>query len=173
MSSLKIFIKFLQNIRSTGAFYPSGDSLSKSIAEVILSRRIDQPIIELGAGTGSITKFLPVDTIIVEKNEYFHSLLIKKFPDYNIIKGDAMDVIMKINKPTWVVSSIPIIGNKSSEMFQYCLDLMREKGLILGISTYSYGFQPPLRNCNFKYYNKIKIIWKNIPPAIIWHYYEN
>ena len=67
MSKLNIFIKFVQNIKSTGAFYPSGNSLSKSIAESILSRRIDQPIIELGAGTGSITKFLPVDTIIVEK----------------------------------------------------------------------------------------------------------
>ena len=84
--------------RQTGAISPSSSYLASAMAQEIYLKSDANSIMELGGGTGSLTKGLlayginPEKLIIVEKNPLMVRELRKKFPTCHIKEADAQNL---------------------------------------------------------------------------------
>jgi phospholipid N-methyltransferase len=81
------------NPEKVGAVVPSGDALAR-----LITKRIDAshaPVIELGAGTGALTRALLArgvdeeDLTLIESGPNFLKMLRERFPRARIVKADA------------------------------------------------------------------------------------
>ena len=94
-------LRFLKGLaarpRMTGAIAPSGPALAKAMASHVDPDE-DLPVIELGPGTGVVTKALiergvaPERIIAIEYSPDFCRLLAERFPGITVIRGDAYDL---------------------------------------------------------------------------------
>ena len=79
---------------SMGAVTPSGKVLARAMARCVDPDSAG-PVIELGSGTGAVTKALvergidPSRLVLVEFNPSFCRLLRTRYPDATVIQGDA------------------------------------------------------------------------------------
>jgi len=172
------FIKFLKKPKQIGAVIPSSRFLAQAITKLVLQNN-PRKIIELGPGTGILTKHLleggisPQQLVLIEKDESFIPLLKKKFPNITIIHGDALQ-LSKLTKKynlniDLIVSSLPI--NSFSEKVAKKILKEIETNLPKGgqyIQYYYLGFNfnKNIFPKNFLL-SKKQIIWANIPPAVI------
>lgn len=110
--------KFLAHGTSIASFSPSSRFLSRSMLKGIDWARA-RVVVELGAGTGPITKELvkaaPKGTklVIVERDPDFCRVLRTKFPEHDIVEGDAckLDEILAergIACADHVISGLPL-----------------------------------------------------------------
>jgi len=110
--------KFVSHGRSIAAFSPSSRFLARSMVRGIDWARA-KCVVELGAGTGPITKQLVraarpnTKLVIVERDPDFCRLLREKFPAQDIVEGDAcrLDQILAdrgIAKADHVISGLPL-----------------------------------------------------------------
>ena len=116
-SPLAIFSKaIIKSPRKAGAIMPSGAKLAEAMARNVVSG--NGLVIELGAGTGSvtealITKGIKLEQIIaVEQSVEMSSYLRRRFPKITVIQGDAgrlSDFIPDIPIDT-IVSSMPLVS---------------------------------------------------------------
>lgn len=89
--------KFAQQGRSVASFAPSSRYLARGIADGIDYDRA-QCIVELGAGTGPITRELlkrvrpHTQLIVIELEPDFCKRLRAKFPHVDIVEGDAVNL---------------------------------------------------------------------------------
>jgi phospholipid N-methyltransferase len=110
--------KFVSHGTAIASFSPSSRFLARSMV-----RGIDwvkaKCVVELGAGTGPITKELiraaspTTKLVIVERDPDFCRLLRDKFPTYDIVEGDAcrLDEILaarSIKRADHVISGLPL-----------------------------------------------------------------
>lgn len=110
--------KFLKHGTTIASFSPSSRFLSRSIIRGIDWSKT-KCVVELGAGTGPITKEIVkaappgVKLIIVELDPDFCRVLREKFPGHDIVEGDAckLDEILAargIEKADHVISGLPL-----------------------------------------------------------------
>jgi phospholipid N-methyltransferase len=90
------FRQWLRNPRAMAALSPSSRQLARlMITQLPAGAR---HIIELGGGTGVFTQALlehgivPRELLVVELNEELHQLLRRRFPDVQIVCGDAQEL---------------------------------------------------------------------------------
>ncbi len=113
-----VFRKFLKHGTSIATFVPSSKFLARSILKGI-DFKTAKCIVELGAGTGPITIELlrrvqpHTKLLIVEIDPDFCSRLRQRFPNADIIEGDAahLDELLKargITEVDHVVSGLPL-----------------------------------------------------------------
>jgi phosphatidylethanolamine/phosphatidyl-N-methylethanolamine N-methyltransferase len=170
-----IFLSSLiKHPRATGAIWPSSRYL---VEEIIKHVPIDktQDVLELGAGTGVITRALLEikghfnELLVNEFNPDFVRLLQNKFPQLNIIEGNAGD-ILKLFKHSnknihTIISSLPLRSlpkEKSDHILEQIYAMLPRGGRYIQF-TYSYSDQHqlgPFKNCIYS-----KRIWRNLPPA--------
>src|SRR5581483_7709712 len=114
------FLRWLQAPGRIGAVAPSSRHLGRAMARQVAVNGSD-PVIELGGGTGSVTRALleagiaPERLVVVEKDERLYRLLRARFPELRIVKGDArrrrrLLAPLGIGKAAAVVSSLPLIS---------------------------------------------------------------
>ncbi len=163
--------------RIVGAVAPSSRHLAKAIAEFVPI--VDQSlIVELGPGTGVITKALlerkiPAQRIIsIETFAEMAEELKQQFPSINVIQGDAMhlqQLLSEYSLPvSTIVSSIPMQALPD----EVAHEIADQIDLVLGKQgryiQYTYGpKKSPFHK--FKEYHIVaqKRVWLNIPPARI------
>jgi phosphatidylethanolamine/phosphatidyl-N-methylethanolamine N-methyltransferase len=189
-----LFGKWLRNPLRIGAVVPSGAALAKAMAaalgpeilgsEFLLSRP-QGVVVELGGGTGSITRSLlnsgiaPRDLVVIERDEGFYRLLVQRFPDSRIIHGDAARVkhlvrAAGIRKIAAVVSGLPLLNMKprlQTVLLRQCFDLMGPDGVFI---QFTYGPVSPVPErllarlgLSAKLADRI---WLNVPPAAVWRF---
>src|SRR5262245_48057910 len=95
--TLLFFGQMARRWRTMGAIAPSGGPLARAIAQKVGDLADGQVIIELGPGTGVITKALlqrfPRNPITaVEVNEPFIAPLKKEFPSVTVVQGCASEL---------------------------------------------------------------------------------
>jgi phospholipid N-methyltransferase len=107
-SEAKLFFKkYTENPKSIGSIIPSSTLLGKQIADVV-SALESVPVKEIGAGTGSITRFLEGNNpSIVEIDGEFCEYLQEKFPLLEIINSCALDYLESLSSQVGLVISIP------------------------------------------------------------------
>ena len=142
-------------------------------------------VLELGVGTGAITKFLqeivPDDRsyLGIELDRDLVRSLRRNFPDMEIVRGNACDTVAihkrsRIGKIGYVICCLPFVSlpNEIGEKIFLEIDKFMQKGCTLRTFQYAHGFYFPsaikLREFMRDRYGKSKkspLIVKNVPPA--------
>jgi phosphatidylethanolamine/phosphatidyl-N-methylethanolamine N-methyltransferase len=178
----KLFIlRALKNPRQLGAVAPSSRHLGAFLARHTIIDDIS-PIIELGGGTGALTRVLintgldPKRLYVIELDLALAAYLKSALPQVNVIHGNAaeLDQILPpevIGKVQRIVSGLPMINMPEiirRKILECCFNVMTPEGAYL---QYTYS---PRSSIDAKAYHlkkkRLGTIFRNLPPATIWQY---
>ncbi len=182
--NLQFLQAFLKNPLKVGAIAPSSPELA---AEMLQGIHPDDHniVLELGVGTGAITKFLrdivpsSRSYLGIELDSDLVNSLKNNFPDMNIVSGSAADAyaIHKksgLGKVRYVVCCLPFasLPKEISEAVLIEIEKFMDEGCELRIFQYAHGyFLPPaikVREILKNRYGKSRrspLVLKNVPPA--------
>jgi phosphatidylethanolamine/phosphatidyl-N-methylethanolamine N-methyltransferase len=176
----RFFRSWFDNPKQVGAVMPSGPALAETMARAI-DPVLPGPIVELGPGTGVVTRALlnrgiePGRLILVEFDPNFCALLGERFPGVRIVKGDAYRLATTLREnlgapAAAVVSSLPLLTMPEpmrTALLAEAFDLMAADGLFV---QFTYGLTSPVpRSAAFAAEGSPRI-WRNFPPARVWIY---
>lgn len=164
-----------------GALAPSSQHLARAMA-----RQVDldgaELVVELGGGTGSITRALlegglpPERLVVVERDEALHHLLRQRFPGLRVLRGDAAHLVSLlraygITGASTVVSSLPLLSMPKSlrqRIVEQAFALLDEKGALV---QFTYGVASPIAACGLDLVGEVVArVWRNFPPAAVWRF---
>lgn len=173
--------RWLADPRSIGALFPAMPALARRMArEVRLAD--DQVVVELGPGTGAVTKALlragvPEDRLVlVERDPDMHAYLAQRFPGAHLILGDAaqLDSILPaewVGNVSTVVSSLPLMTLPAEVRAGIADAVFRTLSTGGAFVQYTYGLFSPLpRKALGIEGQKVAFAGINLPPASIWRY---
>jgi phosphatidylethanolamine/phosphatidyl-N-methylethanolamine N-methyltransferase len=178
-------IRFIKGMISTpktvGAIMPTSARMANRMASII-DTGSGLPVLELGPGTGVITKAIldkgvkPEDLVSVEYSSDFVRHLRGKYPGVNFINGDAFSLAetlqnYKGRQFDCVISGIPLLNFPMHQRVKLMEDLLKLIPVGRPIVQFSYGPVSPVVARPDSYTIKhFDFIVRNIPPAQIWHY---
>jgi phosphatidylethanolamine/phosphatidyl-N-methylethanolamine N-methyltransferase len=174
------FKRWLANPLQMGSIVPSSDALCQRI--VRQARRTgDEAIVELGAGTGVISRALlaggiPAERLyVVEIVPDMADHLRRVLPGVNVIEGDARDLPALIpahwhGRIGTVVCGIPLVLLPKPEQRRF-IDAIEAVAPGRGFLHYSYCATSPLPWRHHRLEAK-REAWTplNFPPASVWRY---
>jgi phosphatidylethanolamine/phosphatidyl-N-methylethanolamine N-methyltransferase len=188
MSGIKFIKNFIKNPTSTGAIWPTGPALAIEMLRNIKTNPTSS-IAEIGPGTGAITKFIikainkDSNFFAVELNDEFCFYLKKNFPNIKLFNDTASNLPQIIKKEKSIEKLDVVISGLPWAAFSQTL----QESILTGISeslkiggrfnTFAYlqGMYLPtgikFRKMLSKHFTEVKmsrIIWNNIPPAIVY-----
>ena len=182
------FIKgMLRHPLKTGAIAPSSPYLAKEMLRH-WPQEVGQVVVEFGTGTGAITSLINErlqgqQFLGFELNPDFIALLQKKWPHLPIIPRSAADLLdemskRKIHGAHLIVSGLPwsiFSDNLQNSILSATAEALTTDGVF---STFAYVHALKLKQAraftdkltqHFEKVNTSKVIWRNLPPAIIYH----
>ena len=175
------FVRWLKAPHRIGAVAPSSRHLGRAMARQV--RGVGPgPIIELGGGTGSVTKALleagvePERLIVVERDEKLHRILQTHFPRLRVIQGDARQLRrllapLGITEAAAVVSSLPLVSMPRMTMNRILVECFALLGEGRPFIQFTYGVISPIARERKGLTGKVTAhIWANLPPASVWRY---
>ncbi len=176
---------FLKNPAKVGSIRPSSPELAQKMVEGITPDK-NSAVLELGVGTGAITKFLqeivPDDRsyLGIELDPDLVQLLRRNFPDMAMVCGNAADTWdihqrSGIGKIGSIICCLPFVSlpNEVGETILQQVDKFMQQGnCTFRTFQYAHGYYFPsaikLREFMRNRYGKSKkssLIVKNVPPA--------
>ncbi len=182
--NLQFLQAFLKNPLKVGAIAPSSPELA---AEMLAGIHPDDHniVLELGVGTGAITKFLTGaipsrDSYLgIELDGDLVKTLNKNFPDMNIIQGNAAEAHsihqeLGLGKVRYLVCCLPFVSLPKEVSDSVLTEIAKfmDEGCELRIFQYAHGyFLPPaiklrefLKN-RYGTSRRSPLVLKNMPPA--------
>lgn len=165
--------ELLRNPRAVGAICPSGTRLAKLMASLIPD--IDGLIIEIGAGTGAITQAileggLDKDRLlIIERSPELCSTLRARFPELNVVEGDATELSSYLPAGTLVaavISSVPLMSLEHkirALILEQVRTIVGQYGYVIQF-TYAVWKTSPYSKAGFCRQVSRLVAW-NVPPA--------
>jgi phosphatidylethanolamine/phosphatidyl-N-methylethanolamine N-methyltransferase len=174
------FALWLQKPLRIAAANPSGARLADAVARCIDLKRPGS-ILELGAGTGSLTQGLvragcpPERIIALESEPALVAVLRREFPAITVIEGDATQIgsylAGKVERLASVVSSLPIKWfsiEAQHAVVRPCLELLGPGGRFLQLTN---AFTSPLAVERLGIAGReVGRVWLNLLPTQIWAY---
>ena len=138
-----------------------------------------EAIVELGAGAGSITRFLAADhpraalTVIERSPEMAHRIA-RGWPRASVRAGcvhERADALLEQPARAVAVSSLPFrslpaeLARTTSALIERFLLAHPERRLV----QYSYGLREPFALASPRLqWRRAERVWRNVPPAIVW-----
>lgn len=178
------FREWLARPLSTAAFSPSSRYLNWQMVCAI--PRGTRRVIELGAGTGALTRTLiehgiaAEDLLAIELSPRLHRFLSQRFPGLTVVRGDARDlrgmpeaVAFAANRSVQaVVSGLGFLSMGREAQYSIlsgAFALMPENGVFV---QYTYGPTPPvaaevIRQLGLRAQRRGFTLW-NLPPASVY-----
>jgi phospholipid N-methyltransferase len=173
------FLKsWIQNPTAVGAVAPSGRLLAKLMATGL---RSGARVIELGAGTGTLTQAIletgvrAEDLFVVEQNTQFLKILARRFPDCPLVAADALSLAEHVPGPgtfDFVVSGLPLLffsPQQKERLLEQVFELLGPNG---ALHQFTYGGRCPversLRSRLELRSSLIGIAPFNLPPAFVY-----
>lgn len=177
----QFFRQWLRQPGTVGAILPTGKALARSMAAHV-PLDSDLPVLELGPGTGAVTKALlergiaPERIVSVEYNRDFFDYLVRQYPGVNFVHGDAFDLAATLRDLPWkrfctAVSGLPLLNFSRTQRGRFVADTLAviEKGGPL--VQFTYGPNPPaLPEPDRFTVEATDWIVKNVPPARLFVY---
>jgi phosphatidylethanolamine/phosphatidyl-N-methylethanolamine N-methyltransferase len=178
------FLKtWFESPKLTGAVSPSGRFLARAMARAI-GPVGEGLVIELGPGTGPVTKALieqgvpPEQLVLIEYEAAFCRLLGHRFPGVRVLQGDAYTLRRTLgdlsDRPIRaIVSSLPLLNQppaRRAALVEDVFGLMAPGGVFV---QFTYGMASPIsRPAGAGRYSAHATapIWLNLPPARVWTY---
>ena len=178
-------IRFLKGLakgpRSVGAIMPTSSVTARKMASVIdVSSGL--PVLELGPGTGVITKAIlqrgvkPENLVSIEYSTDFYHHLKLIMPDVNFFNGDAFNLdktlgALKDQKFDSVVSGIPLLNFPMGMRVSLLEDLLDRMPVGRPVVQFSYGpVSPIIAKPDSYHIEHFAFVMRNIPPAQVWVY---
>ncbi len=174
-SPSSLFIReFLKRPATVGAIWPSSTGLARRMACPV-SVESDGLVVELGAGTGTVTQALldrgvsPARLQIIERSAVLAQHLRRRFPALSVLQADAVDLLNLLPKDAPVdaiVSSLPLCSlapQVVSTILEQWQSVLRPGGLLVQF-TYALHSEPAELQCGFAACDS-SLVWKNMPPA--------
>ena len=174
------FALWLQKPLRIAAAKPSGARLADAVARCIDLTR-PGPVLELGAGTGSLTRGFvragcpPERIVAVESEPALVAVLRRAFPAVTVIEGDATRVrdyfAGRVERFAADVSSLPIKWFPVEAQYAVvrpCLDLLGPGGRFFQLTN---AFTSPLAIDRLGIAGReVARVWFNLLPTQIWAY---
>jgi phospholipid N-methyltransferase len=181
--NLQFLQAFLKNPLKVGAIAPSSPELAAAMLKGI-EPNDDNIVLELGVGTGAITRFLR--DVIPSRESYLGieldgdlvRTLNKNYPDLNIIQGNAADAYsvhqkLGLGKVRYLICCLPFVSLPKEVTEAVLVEISRfmDEGCELRLFQYAHGyFLPPAIKLReyLKRYGKSSrspLVLKNVPPA--------
>jgi phosphatidylethanolamine/phosphatidyl-N-methylethanolamine N-methyltransferase len=178
-------IRFIKGMmagpRTVGAIMPTSARTAAKMAEII-NTGSGLPVLELGPGTGVITKAIlakgvkPQDIVSIEYSTDFVKHLEGKYPGVNFINGDAFNLAETLKayegqKFDCVISGIPLLNFPMHARVKLIEDLLKLMPAGRPVVQFSYGpVSPVIARPDIYKIQHYDFVVRNIPPAQIWHY---
>lgn len=181
-----LFLKrWLRRPFAIGAVIPSGRLLAEAMARATIQALDGRTghVVELGAGTGEVTKALlaagiaPARLVLVERDPELTAFLRRHFAEPKIIEGDAARLPrLLVESGTMpiaaVVSSLPLLSLPTdivNGIVHGVFDALQRGAALV---QFTYGPTPPvpraLREQLRLVGTRSRRIWRNVPPAVVW-----
>jgi ornithine lipid N-methyltransferase len=180
---LLFFKKFFRHGTKIASLAPSSRWLSRATV-----KNVDwdhaEVIVELGAGTGPITKVLAekarpeTRVIVLERDPDFSTLLRERFgtlPNFEVIEGDVRDLasMLKdrgIGRVDHIVSGLPVPSfpkDLQRDFFRVVRDVLSPTGGYSQITELALVYMGLYK----RYFEEVKFVFepRNIPPAGAYH----
>lgn len=175
---------FLKNPLKVGSIAPSSPELAQKMIRGIFPHE-DSIVLELGVGTGAITKFL--QEIVPNSDSYLgielDRSLVKSlkinYPQLRFVCGNACETFAlhqksKFGKVGFIVCCLPFVSipNDVGEEILREIDKFMEQGCVFRTFQYAHGYYFPsaiklrehMRN-RYGKAQKSRLVMKNVPPA--------
>ena len=163
------------------AICPSGSAVAAAMARLVDWSR-PGPVLELGAGTGSITRGLleagwpPARIIACEREARFADILRRELDGVRVVVGDAADLERQltrlgIDQLSAVVSSLPIKWfprDAQHAVLRASFARLGCGGCFLQL-TNAFSSPLPIEPLGVDG-REASRVWRNLPPAQIWAY---
>lgn len=178
---LRFFKGWIDKPRAVGAIVPTSGVTARRMASVV-NPASGLPVLELGPGTGVITKAIlqagvkPENLWSIEYSEDFVQHLRNAYPGVNIIQGDAFDLDTTLGEQRdtvfdSVVSGVPLLNFPVERRVAYVEDLLDRLPPGRPIVQITYGPVSPVPVGRGNYsVEHFDFILRNIPPSRLWIY---
>ena len=176
-----LFIQsLLKSPLAVGALVPSSPQLSRLIASQVGCR--NSHVLEVGAGTGSITDALlslglPANRLfVIERDPSLVAHLHERFPNIRVRCGDAEHagaILCEegISQVQTLISSLPIRNLNGDDRIAIVGGMMKALAADGQLIQFTYT-----ANCPFPterlglHAERVGRVWMNIPPAVVWKF---
>lgn len=158
---------FLASWATIGAVCESSRWLGRRMARAAAGS--DAPVVELGAGYGAVTRFLPKAAVSIERDAKRFNYLKANFPERTIVDTCAVAFMNELTQPTVVVSSIPSVNNPEFGELRASVSRAFNAGVISKFVVYTYFPVNPYAGV-FPKSEMIGYEIRNLPPAFVWSY---
>lgn len=178
---IAFFRGWMDKPKAVGAIIPTSGVTARRMASVI-DTGSGLPVLELGAGTGVITKAIlgrgiaPSDVYAIEYSEDFVRHLRGAFPEVNVIKGDAFDVDSALGDRKdmqfdCVISGVPLLNFPVEKRIAYVRSMLDRIPIGRPMVQITYGPLSPVPAGRDDYsVEHFDFVMRNIPPAQLWIY---
>jgi phosphatidylethanolamine/phosphatidyl-N-methylethanolamine N-methyltransferase len=178
---IRFFKGWMSNTRAVGSIIPTSSITARRMASVV-DPASGLPVLELGPGTGVITKAILATglarekLISVEFSTDFYNHLVERFHGVNFINGDAFDLdktLGELRDTTFdsVVSAVPLLNFPMHRRVSMIEDLLTRIPVGRPIVQISYGPLSPVVAMPDRYQiSHLDFVVRNIPPAQLWTY---
>ncbi len=178
---IRFFKGMMQGPKTVGAIVPTSSVTAKRMASVI-DVKSGLPVLELGPGTGVITKQIlargvPAENVVsVEYSEDFYRRLVEDYAGVNFIHGDAFDlknILGGFADQTFdcVISAVPMLSFPMEARIQLLEDLLSRIPAGRPVVQITYGPVSPIIAKPDRYHiQHFDFVVRNIPPAQLWIY---
>jgi phosphatidylethanolamine/phosphatidyl-N-methylethanolamine N-methyltransferase len=170
----------LRNPLAVGAVAPSSPWLSNLIASRVSCA--NSSVLELGAGTGSITGALlkqgihPERLFLIERDPSLVAYLRDRFPGVRVRCGDAAHASRilsneSVGQVKTVISSLPIRNLTASDQIAIIRAILRALAPGGQIIQFTYGSTCPIPAGTLGLNaERVGRVWLNLPPAAVWRF---
>ena len=170
------FAHFLRAPALVGGIVPSSRALGRAMSRHAAGF---DAIVELGAGAGSITRFLAADhpraaLAVIERSPELARRIARGWPRVFVHSGcvhERADALLAQPASTVAVSSLPFrslpgdLARTTSGLIERFLLAHPARRLV----QYSYGLREPFAfESPLLRWHRAERVWRNVPPAIIW-----
>lgn len=178
---IRFFRGMMQGPKQVGAIVPTSSVTARKMASVV-DPSSGLPVLELGPGTGVITKQIlargiaPEKIVSVEYSRDFYERLVEDYAGVNFMHGDAFDLEKTLGAfagQTFdsVISAVPMLSFPMEARIRLIDDLLSRIPVGRPVVQITYGPVSPVIAQPDRYHiQHFDFIVRNIPPAQLWIY---
>jgi phosphatidylethanolamine/phosphatidyl-N-methylethanolamine N-methyltransferase len=164
--------------KSVGAVWPTGPVMARSMASIV-NPNSELPVLELGPGTGVITKAIlerglaPSKLHTIEYSPEFVRELRIRFPSIHVYQGDAFNLNDSVGDRRFdcAISALPLLNFPIDVRVQFIIDVLARLPMSRPLIQFSYGPAAPVSAKIGQFsVERHDFVLRNIPPARIWIY---
>ena len=178
---LKFFKGWIDKPKTVGSIVPTSSITARKMASIV-NPRSGLPVLEVGPGTGVITRAIlaqgvkPENLYAVEYSTDFVRHLRRLYPGVNVIEGDAFNLNATLGDKRdmvfeSVVSGVPLLNIPVAQRIAYVESLLDRIPAGRPIVQLTYGPLSPIPAGRGDYtVEHFDFIFRNIPPTQLWIY---